>query len=128
MNQFIMNGYVWHVKFVPSNNPFLVDRTRTYRVATTDPDTMCVYLSDKLHGDFLIRVLIHELGHCAMFSFNLLYDIHRFVYPEYWIDAEEWVCNFIADYGLKIFKNAYSILGYRAWKSVPYEIEKMISA
>lgn len=38
-----------------------------------------------------------------MFSFDLLRDIHRMVHPEYWLEAEEWVCNFIADYGLLIF-------------------------
>lgn len=104
----------------------LVDRTGTRTVATTDPKTKCVYLSSTLQGDFLTQVLIHELGHCALVSFNLLDDIHKMVRPEYWIDAEEWVCNFIADYGLKIFSAAYSILGEDAWTYIPYELEKFI--
>ena len=110
-----MNGYLWHVKFVPRGSSELIDRTGESRVATTDPNTLCVYLSNDLTGDFLNRVLIHELGHCVMFSFNLLDDVHRMVKRQYWIEAEEWVCNFIADYGLKIFSSAYHILGDDAW-------------
>lgn len=127
MDRFNMNGYIWRVKFVHPYDKKLVDRTRKLRVATTDPDDFCVYLSKDLKGDFLIRVLIHELGHCTMFSFDLIDEIHRMVYPKYWIEAEEWVCNFIADYGMRIFKTAYSLIGnYNAWIYVPKELEKMI--
>ncbi len=123
-----MNGYLWHVKFTNPYDQKLVDRTRNLRVATTDPNDLCVYLSEELEGDFLIRVLVHELAHCTMISFNLIEEIHRMVYPEYWIEAEEWVCNFIADYGMQMFKIAYSIIGnYNAWMFVPYELERLVS-
>lgn len=127
MNSFILNGYYWQIKFVDPTDPMLVDRTGIRTVATTDPKAKCVYLSSTLQGDFLTRVLIHELGHCALVSFNLTDDIRKMVRPQYWIDAEEWVCNFIADYGLKIFKIAYSVLGEDAWTLIPYELEKFIS-
>lgn len=117
-----MNGYLWRVCFVSPNDPMLVDRTGIMTVATTDPSTLCVYISNAIHGSFLVRVLIHELGHCAIFSFGLADDIHKMTYPEYWIEAEEWVCNFIADYGLTIFNAGYSILD-----DIPYEIERLVS-
>lgn len=123
-----MNGYLWRVEMVNPYSQKLVDRTKQLRVATTDPNDLCVYLSTDLKGDFLMRVLVHELGHCAMYSFNLIEEIHRMVYPEYWIEAEEWVCNFIADYGMQIFNIAYSVIGnYNAWMFVPYELEKLVS-
>lgn len=123
-----MNGYLWHVKRVDPYDPKLVDRTRKLRVATTDPNDLCIYLSNELTGNFLITVLIHEMGHCIMISFDLISEIHRMVKPEYWVEAEEWICNFIADYGISIFKSAYSILGnYNAWMFVPKELEKMVS-
>ncbi len=123
-----MNGYLWRVKFVDPDSPKLVDRTRNLTVATTDPNEFCVYLSKDLKGDFLIRVLIHELAHCTMISFHLIDDIHRTVYREYWMEAEEWVCNFIADYGMQMFKIAYSIVGdYNAWEFVPHELERLVS-
>ena len=123
-----MNGYPWQVMIADPHDPKLVDRTNVLRVATTDPIDHAVYLSQALKGDFLTRVLIHELGHCAMISFNLIEEIHRMVYPEYWIDAEERICNFIADYGMTILNTGYSILGnYEgAWMFVPKEIERML--
>lgn len=126
MDRFRMNGYPWQVKRVDANDPMLVDRTGTLTVGTTDPDYGCVYLSNRLKGGFLSRVLIHELGHCALYSFHLLDDIHRMVYPKYWIEAEEWVCNFIADYGFQIFKIAYRVLGDEAWRCIPKELERWI--
>lgn len=127
MNVFSMNGYIWRVRFVEPNDPMLVDRTGTLTVATTDPTNLQVYLSRELQGDFLIQVLLHELGHCALYSFNLIDDIHRMVMPEHWIEAEEWVCNFIADYGFRIFSAAYDILGADALKLIPAELDRLIA-
>lgn len=127
MYSFTMNGYPWKAIFVKPNDSMLVDRTGMLTVATTDPSTLTIYISKSIHGSFLARVLIHELGHCAIFSFNLLEDIHRMCYPEYWVEAEEWVCNFIADYGMAIFSTAYEILGPGAIQLVSSEIARMIA-
>ena len=123
---FILNGYLWKVKYVEPLSQVLVDRTGHLTVATTDPLTYTIYLANHLEGDFLNRVLIHELGHAAIISFNLLDDIHRMTKPEYWIEAEEWVCNFIADYGVQIYAAAHDILGDAAWLYVPYGLEKLL--
>ena len=122
-----MNGWHWHIVFVRPGSPALVDRTGMRTVATTDPKTGIVYLSSALSGGFLTRVLIHELGHCAIVSFGLLDDIHRLAKPRYWIEAEEWVCNFIADYGMRIFATVYDILGDNAIAYIPAEIERMMA-
>lgn len=127
IRSFTLNGISWKVRFVSPTSPMLMDRTLVQTVATTDPQSKTVYLSDRLYGDFLNRVLLHELGHCAMISFGLLSDIHRMVRPECWIEAEEWICNFIADYGLQIFSAAYHILGDDAWLVVPGELERFIA-
>lgn len=127
MYSFSMNGYSWKAIFVRPNDPMLVDRTGTLTVATTDPSTLTVYISSAIYGNFLTRVLIHELGHCAIFSFGLLEDIHRMTYPECWVEAEEWVCNFIADYGMIIFNSMYSILGRDSLSYISSEIERLVS-
>lgn len=124
---FYMNNFIWRVEFVNPSDPMLVDRTGQLTVATTDPITQTVYLSNTLSGRFLVTVLIHELGHCAMISYGLIDDIHRMVYPKYWIDMEEWVCNFIANYGEQIFTKVYDILGPEALNVLPYEIEKLLN-
>lgn len=122
-----MNGDSWKVRFVPHNDPMLVDRTGTLTVATTDPKTLTVYLSERLSGDILMTVFIHELGHCALYSFGFLELIHRMVYPEDRIEMEEFICNFLADYGMRIFKTAYTTMGYGAWKLIPKELEKYVA-
>lgn len=114
-----MNGIPWSIEFVNPNDPMLVDRTNAMKVATTDPISGCICLSNDLSGDMLLTVLLHELGHCALFSFDLLSEIYQMVKQEYWIEVEEWVCNFIADYGLTIFNQAYNILGDSAWLEIP---------
>lgn len=122
-----MNGILWKIKFINPDNIMLMDRTGIYNLATTDPDTLTIYISNILYGKKLQKVLIHELAHCAMFSFNLIPEIHRMVKPEYYIEAEEWVCNFISDYGLKIFNIMYSIFKENTIYYIPYEIEKFIA-
>lgn len=110
MDSFSINGYTWRVKIVEPDNVKLVDRTNTQRVATTDPNEMCIYLSNELEGNFLVTVLRHEIGHAVIFSCGLLREIHSFVPPERWIEAEEWICNFLADYGSFILNTCYDIL------------------
>lgn len=128
MSRFAMGDDMWRVCFVDPDDPMLVDRTGNLTVATTDPATMCVYLSDDLEGGFLNRVLVHELGHCAMFSFGLLGELHRMVIPSMWVEAEEWVCNFIADYGLRIFETASAVLGDNdLLRVVPRETERLVA-
>lgn len=124
LDHFTLNGYLWQISYVPPESDLLVDRTGHRTVGTTDPVARRIYISSALQGDFLIRVVIHELGHAALTSFHLLDDIHRMVYPSYWIQAEEDICNFIADYGSYIFSKARQILGVNAINIIPYEIER----
>lgn len=127
MEAFYLNGDLWRVKSVNPNHPELVDRTGKRCVATTNPVEYCVYLSDQLQGTLFARVLIHELGHCTMISFDLLEEIHRLVEPDKWVEAEEFVCNFIADYGLTIFDTAYQMFGDDALLYIPSAIEKLVA-
>ena len=127
IDSFVMNDRQWRVKFVSSSDDRLVDRTGNLTVATTDPETNTVYLSRNLRGAMLTRVFLHELGHCVMVSYGLLEDIHKAVAPEYRVYMEEWVCNFIADYGLGIFRIAYKVLGDKAWEYIPGELTKLIA-
>ena len=124
-----MNGYFWEIETVSPNSDLLIDRTEKRRVATTDPDKFKIYLSEELLNNkpFLLKVLVHEIGHCVIFSYNLFDEIHKMVYPDYWIEAEEFLCNFIADYGLTVFNIAKSYLGDYAINIVPKELEKLVA-
>ena len=122
-----MNGILWRIQLVDPDDPRLMDRTDNQAIGTTDPKSHVVYLSNELVGEMFIKVLLHELGHCALISFNLLEDIHEMVKPDCWIEAEEWLCNFLVDYGFTIFSTAYDLLGFEAWKLIPYELDRLIA-
>lgn len=121
MDRFYMNGYLWRIIFVNGDSPELIDRTGKCCLATTDPNRFNIYVSNQLDGDLKTKVIIHELGHATMFSYDLLDYIHQLVNPEHWIDVEEWICNFIADYGQKIFEIAKDL------SILPAEIEKLVA-
>lgn len=127
MNTFTVNGYRWRVEFVPHGSIELKDRTGQIRLATTNPKTMTVYLSDVLSGTMLTRVLIHEMCHCVMWSYDLFDEIHRFTKRRYWIAAEEWICNLMADYGMIVFDRASRILGRKALYCVPEALEAFVA-
>ena len=90
---FTMNGYQWDVVFVRSNSPELQRSDGSITVGMTDWNKRTVFLSDRLKGVFLRKVTIHELCHCACFSYNINIDIQQ----------EEFLCDFVASYGDEIF-------------------------
>ena len=89
---FVINKTKWHLKFVPVGSHQLTRSDGTLTIGMTDANTHFIYLSDKLYGDLLEHVLCHELCHCVCFSYNISLPI----------ETEEWLCNFMADYGKEI--------------------------
>lgn len=87
MNVFYINNDPWHVEYVKSYSPELVDRFGRLTVATTDPMSLTVYISEGLSDEYKTEILLHELGHCFIFSYHLTDDIHRFLYQEYLEEA-----------------------------------------
>lgn len=120
LRRFVMNGYLWNVRFTSPQDPVLIDRTNTLTVGVTDPSTMTIYIADNLHGEFLTKVVLHELGHAMMYSYHYLEFIHRYCKKRFWIDAEELIANIIADRAKEIFERAYEIVGDEAIRFVPY--------
>ena len=127
IDEFYMNGLRWRVRFTYPTDPVLVDRTGTLTIGVTDSATMTIYLSNQLNGEFLNRVLIHELGHCVMYSYGLIDEIHRMCKRRFWIDMEEFCANLLANYGNQVFGLTYSILGDEAIHIVPYELERLVA-
>lgn len=114
MLSFYMNGYLWHAILVRPESGVLVDRTGSRRVATTDPETRSIYISREMDPSMRRRVIRHELAHVALWSYGLISELGSFVIPSEQIPAEEWVCNFIADYGEEIFGIASNL--YSLWR------------
>ncbi|SCJ53684.1 Uncharacterised protein [uncultured Eubacterium sp.] len=109
--EFYINGDWWKIVFVNPWDKHLVDRTGEITLATSDYSEKIVFISESLNKELLTHVFLHELGHCIMFSCGLLFELHKMVKREFWIQAEEWVCNFIANYGCFAIKIARDVLG-----------------
>lgn len=127
LRQFYMNGDLWRVRFVSPSDNVLIDRTGERTLAVSDYSTRIISIANNLYGELLNRVFIHELGHCVMFSYGLLSELHRMVKKQYWVEAEEWVCNFIADYSQFIIRTARDVLGNRFTYVAPIGAERMIA-
>lgn len=127
IDEFYMNGLRWNVRWTNSTDPILVDRTGSLTVAVTDPDTMTIYLSDQLRGNFLTIVVLHELSHAMMISYGYLEQIHQYCKKRYWIDMEELIANLIAQQAKEIFQRAYDIVGDEAIQFVPYELQRLVA-
>lgn len=127
IDEFYMNGLRWQVRFTYPTDPVLVDRTGTLTIGVTDSATMTIYLSNKLRGEFLTRVVLHELSHAMMYSYHYLDEIHRYCKKQYWIDMEELIANLIADRAYEIFQRAYDVVGDEAIRFVPYGLERSVA-
>ena len=125
MRYFTMNGCTWCVKYVMANSKELIDRTGKYRAATTDPKTLMIYISDTVPEGKLPQVLIHEMTHAAIFSYNLLPDIHRMVKKRYWVEAEEWVCNLLANHAADILCTASRMTDINIFEMIPREFDRL---
>ena len=127
INGFYMNGDWWSVRWTDPTDPILVDRTNVLTCAVTDPDTMTIYLSSTLRGEFLTRVVLHELSHAMMISYGYLEQIHRYCKKRHWVDTEELIANLISQQAKEIFERAYDIVGDEAIRFVPYELERLVA-
>lgn len=127
LRQFYMNGDLWRVQFVPSQADVLIDRTGSRTLGVSDYSTHIISIANNLHGELLNRVFIHELGHCVMFSYGLLPELHRMVKKRYWVDAEEFLCNILADYSHFVIGTARDILGNQFTYVAPVGAERMIA-
>lgn len=96
---------------VDRDGPRPIDRTGTSRLATTDPSTMCICLSNGPRGLDLEVVSTHEVGHRAMYSYGLLDSLHAAIPEDTWVDVEEWVRDYLANRGREIIHAADTALG-----------------
>ena len=98
---FTINGTIWHIQYKNSNSSELRRSDNTISLGVTDRNTHTIYLSDKLQGFMLRKVLIHEICHAVCMS----YDVYL---P---IEQEEILCDFVATYGDEVFGIVDMVLG-----------------
>lgn len=88
-----------------------MDRTGTSRIATTDPATMTVYVSEDVKPPLLDRVMIHEAAHAVTVSRGLLPALRAALPPPSWVAAEEFAASLVEGYGMEAVAAASKALG-----------------
>lgn len=89
---FTINGMNWHIVFVPPTSNDLRRSDGSKTVGVTDGNVSTIFLSDRLEGGFLRRVLAHELCHAFCMSYNVVMDIEQ----------EEFMADWISLYGAEL--------------------------
>lgn len=93
---YTINGLNWSVCVAVPHSPMLRRSDGGYTVGMCDRTKQAIYVSNILRGAFLRKVLIHEVCHSAMMSYNISMTIEQ----------EELFCDLIATYGDEIFEVA----------------------
>ena len=68
---FVINGEQWQILFVPPNDVSLLKPNGDFAIGACDDFRKTIFLSNFLSGDYLKKVLCHEITHAAMFSYNV---------------------------------------------------------
>ena len=89
---FLINNIYWKLAFVSPDFPLLMRPNGEYSVGACDNLTRTIYINDTLYGNFLKKVLCHQITHAAMFSYNVNLSIEQ----------EELIADLISTYGEEI--------------------------
>lgn len=95
-----INNKTWNIDFVEPTNDNLMRSDNVYTLGVTDNNLKTIFLSNKLHGKMLDKVLCHELVH--VYSFENDCDID--------IQTEEIIADFMSLYGRDIIYLADDIM------------------
>ena len=97
---FTVNGETWNIDFVDHLNRNLMRSDNVYTLGVTDNSLKTIFLSNKLHGKMLDKVLCHELVHVYSFENDCEIDIQ----------TEEIIADFMSLYGRDIIYLADDIM------------------
>jgi hypothetical protein len=89
---FIINNILWRVIYINPADRIFTKSDGTKTVGVTDNNTNTIYIANNLFPSFREKVITHEVCHACMFSYGVDIDL----------DTEEFICNFLADYGREI--------------------------
>lgn len=92
-----INNVEWRIEYVEPNNPVFLLKNGTYTIGVTDVLNHTISIANNLKGNLYKKVCIHEIAHAFMFSYDIYIDL----------SLEEWICNFIAEYGEDIIDKFY---------------------
>lgn len=81
------------------------------KLATTDPITKTIHVSEAVKPPMLDKVMLHEAAHAVTMSYGILDALHAAIPERYWVDAEEWACQLVENFGMEAASAASEALG-----------------
>lgn len=99
---FTINGEQWRLLFVPVNHVALLKPNGEFAIGACDDYTKTIYLNRTLTGNYLKKVLCHEITHAAMFSYNVALSLVQ----------EELVAELMSTFGDEIIDIANMLFNY----------------
>lgn len=111
MRPFVVNGRLWRVVSSHPDDPRLIDRTGVRRIATADPSTSTIHVSDEVRPPLLDRVMVHEVAHAVTMSYGLLDSLHEIIPPDSRVAVEEWAVGLVEEFGMEALALASESLG-----------------
>ena len=97
---FEVNGSLWKIVYCNPSSQNLMRSDNTYTLGVCDNPQKTIFLSDRLSGKLLDKVICHELTHVYCFEFNYAMDIQ----------TEEIVADFMSLFGRDIIYLADEIM------------------
>ena len=99
---FSINGEQWRLLFVPSNHVALLKPNGKFAIGACDDYTKTIYLDKSLTGDYLKKVMCHEITHAAMFSYNISLSLQQ----------EELIADLMSTFGDEIIDITNMLFNY----------------
>lgn len=96
-----INDIIWNISFEPTNSPKLKKPLGESSVGVCDLKNHCIYINENAQGEFLKKILLHEITHAFIYSYGLSFDYLK----------EEYLADFIASYGEEILSIYKKIKG-----------------
>ena len=98
----------WKIELVDSLDYNLLNNSGVYTFGVTDNNIKTVFLSDRISGELLYKVLCHELCHVYCFSYGIYLTI----------EEEERLAQFISEYGRSIISDTDYLLELLFYKDM----------
>ena len=96
---FTMNNRTWFIEVAEADSDKLRRSDGSTTVGMCDGGRNTIYISELLRGEFLRKVLRHEITHAAMFSYGVDLDI----------ETEEVFCDLLATYAPEIIATTATV-------------------
>lgn len=89
---FIVNNTIWRIRFVNPNSKYLIKSNGNKVLGMCDNNIKTIFIADNQTDRKTEHIICHEITHSICFEYDISLDY----------ELEEWLCNFMADYGKEI--------------------------